>query len=266
MLDFRCFSSTFSGGYKRICYPSLKNISQKVFFCRYLSSTPSLNPLITGKDVLTSELFNNKKMVSRCLMSTQGDLRVPGDLFCVSSKAKLNNIKFFSSHGSEPPHKSKQLTKSIKNPYEGLTLGEKVKEASKDVTYTGVIIVGIGITAIMFYAIGRELLSQESPNAIFGNAFKRCKNDEEVQNVLGEHIKAYGEESGRRRRRHVNHVEYDVGGVKHMRMKFYIEGQHRKATVNLEMKQNESGKYEYRYLFVQMDSYPHQIIVLEDNR
>lgn len=125
MLDFRCFSSTFSGGYKRICYPSLKNISQKVFFCRYLSSTPSLNPLITGKDVLTSELFNNKKMVSRCLMSTQGDLRVPGDLFCVSSKAKLNNIKFFSSHGSEPPHKSKQLTKSIKNPYEGLTLGEK---------------------------------------------------------------------------------------------------------------------------------------------
>lgn len=125
MFDFRCFSSTFSGGYKRICYPSLKNISQKVFFCRYLSTTPSLNALITGKDNLTSELFNNKKMFSRCLMSTQGDLRVPGDLFCVSSKAKLNNVKFFSSHGSEPPAKSKQLTKSIKNPYEGLTLGEK---------------------------------------------------------------------------------------------------------------------------------------------
>lgn len=36
--------------------------------------------------------------------------------------------------------------------------------------------------AIMFYAIGRELLSQESPNAIFGKTFKRCKNDEEVRN------------------------------------------------------------------------------------
>lgn len=126
MLDLRCFSSTFSGGYKRICYPSLKNISRKAFFCRYLSSAPSLNALITGKDALTSELFYNKKMVSRCcLMSTQVDLRVRGDLFCVSSKAKLSNVNFFSSHGSEPSPKSKQLTKSIKNPYEGLTFGEK---------------------------------------------------------------------------------------------------------------------------------------------
>lgn len=191
----------------------------------------------------------------------QGDIRV--------SRNNLipNNVKFFSTHGNDKPTtKSKQLAKPIKNPYEGLTLGEKVKEASKDITYTGVIVVGIGITGIMFYAIGRELLSKESPNAIFGKAFKKCKHDEEVQEVLGAPIKAYGEESGRRRRRHVNHVEYDVGGVKHMRMKFYIEGQHRKATVNLEMKQNESGKYEYRYLFVQMDSYPHQVIVLEDNR
>lgn len=30
--------------------------------------------------------------------------------------------------------------------------------------------------------------------------------------------------------------------------------------------QNESGKYEYRYLFVQLDSYPHTTIIIEDNR
>lgn len=44
-----------------------------------------------------------------------------------------------------------------------------------------------------------------------------------------------------------SHVEYDVGGVKHMRMKFYIEGQHRKATVNLEMKQVKTFFSDLRY-------------------
>lgn len=30
--------------------------------------------------------------------------------------------------------------------------------------------------------------------------------------------------------------------------------------------QNNSGDYEYRYLFVQLDSYPHSTIIIEDNR
>lgn len=30
--------------------------------------------------------------------------------------------------------------------------------------------------------------------------------------------------------------------------------------------QNNSGDYEYRYLFVQLDSYPHTTIIIEDNR
>lgn len=59
------------------------------------------------------------------------------------------------------------------NPYEGLDSGDKVKEVSKDVTYIGVIIVGVGITAIMFYGIGKKLLSKERLNAVFGEALKR---------------------------------------------------------------------------------------------
>lgn len=30
--------------------------------------------------------------------------------------------------------------------------------------------------------------------------------------------------------------------------------------------QNESGKYEYRYLFVELEGYPRRTIVLEDRR
>ncbi|GAB1610427.1 hypothetical protein Ahia01_001329000 [Argonauta hians] len=170
--------------------------------------------------------------------------------------------------GSTPSDGSdkKQLIEAWKSPYEGLDMGQKVKEASKDLTYTGVIIIGVGITAVMLYAILKELLSRESPNAVFSEAFKRCKSDPQVQLLLGEPIKAYGEETGRRRRRHVSHAEFKVGDTQHLRLRFYIEGPYRKATVNLEKKQNESGKYDYRYLFVQSDSYPNQVIVIEDNR
>lgn len=51
-----------------------------------------------------------------------------------------------------------------------------------------------------------------------------------------------------------------------MRMVFYIQGIRGKATVNLEMRQNSSGTYEYRYLFIQLDHYPKSTIILEDNR
>ncbi|XP_029653048.1 mitochondrial import inner membrane translocase subunit Tim21 [Octopus sinensis] len=222
-----------------------------------LLAVPNLKPVFP--------LIRTSRLHSACF-SLNKDSRI---LTTAASKCTNVNIRFASEKkqtDSEDPGEKKELMEAWKSPYEGLNLGEKVKEASKDVTYTGVIIVGVGITAIMFYAIAKELLSKESPNAVFGEAFKRCKNDPEVQQLLGEPIKAYGEESGRRRRRHVSHAEFKVGDVKHLRLRFYIEGPYRKATVNLEKKQNENGKYEYRYLFVQCDTYPNQVVILEDNR
>lgn len=63
-----------------------------------------------------------------------------------------------------------------------------------------------------------------------------------------------------------SHVLYEKDGVNYLRMKFYLKGSRRKATVHLEMKENEKKKFEYRYLFVQLDEYPHTTIILEDNR
>ncbi len=83
---------------------------------------------------------------------------------------------------------------------------------------------------------------------------------------LGEPIKGFGETTRRGRRRHVSHLEYEQDGVKHMRMKFYIQGPKRKGTVQLEVQQGKTGRYDYRYLFVEMDGYPHRTVVLEDNR
>lgn len=53
-------------------------------------------------------------------------------------------------------------------------MGEKVKEAAKTASYTGVILMGVGITGIIFYFVFRELFSSSSANSIYSAALDRC--------------------------------------------------------------------------------------------
>lgn len=87
---------------------------------------------------------------------------------------------------------------------------ERVKETAKTTSYLGVILLGVGVTGIMFFAIFNELFSSDSPQAIYGDAFEKCKDDPRVQDSLGQPIKGFGEESRRRRRTHVAHQIYEV--------------------------------------------------------
>ncbi|XP_033344925.1 mitochondrial import inner membrane translocase subunit Tim21 [Bombus vosnesenskii] len=141
-----------------------------------------------------------------------------------------------------------------------------VKENTKSIGYLGVIIGGIGITAFMFYMIFDELFSNKSPNSVYSKALDRCIKHPKVTDALGEPIKAYGEESRRGRRSHISHIIFEKDGVRHMRMKFYIQGIRRRATVNLEVQEDESGNYMYRYLYVLVDDILQTIIKIEDNR
>lgn len=116
-------------------------------------------------------------------------------------------------------------------------IGEKVKETTKTASYLGVIVLGIGVTATLFYAVFNELFSSKSPNNVYTRATKKCLSDPRVEDKLGTPIKAYGEETRRGRRQHVNHLVYQKDGVKHLRMKFYLEGTRNKATVQLDMEE-----------------------------
>ncbi|XP_067006942.2 mitochondrial import inner membrane translocase subunit Tim21 [Anabrus simplex] len=143
---------------------------------------------------------------------------------------------------------------------------EQVKETTKTVSYLGVIVVGVGVTGIMFFAVFQELFSSKSPNSVYSAALDKCCNEPRILNALGDPIKGFGEETRRGRRRHVSHLLYEKDGINYLRMKFYIQGSRRRGTVHLEMRENDKGKYEYRYLFVQLDDYPRDTIILEDNR
>ncbi|KAK6623655.1 hypothetical protein RUM43_009507 [Polyplax serrata] len=143
---------------------------------------------------------------------------------------------------------------------------ETVKETTKTVYYSGIIAFGLGLTGIIFYTILKELFSRNSANNIYSKALDRCLKNDKVLLSLGEPIKAFGEENARGRRHHTNHLFYAKDGVNYLRMKFFIKGSRKRATVHLEMKENDSRNFEYRYLFVQLDEYPYTTIVLEDNR
>ncbi|OXU28589.1 hypothetical protein TSAR_014373 [Trichomalopsis sarcophagae] len=163
----------------------------------------------------------------------------------------------------------KSITKS-EQPESGgqvqVGFAEVVKENTKSAWYMSVIVAGIGVTAVMFYAIFRELFSKKSPNSVYSLALDRLMNDPKVTDALGSPIKAYGEETRRGRRGHVSHTSYEKNGVQHMRMKFYIQGQRKQGTVYLEVREDANGDWFYRYLFVQLKDMARSVIVLEDNR
>ncbi|KAM8822979.1 mitochondrial import inner membrane translocase subunit Tim21 [Spinachia spinachia] len=146
---------------------------------------------------------------------------------------------------------------------------QKVKEAGRDFTYLIVVIIGLSVTGGLLYVVFQELFSSSSPNKVYGKAFNKVRLDPEVIGAFGEPIKCYGETTRRGRRQQVSHREYLKDGLKHMRLNFYIEGSEpgRKGTVHSESIENpETGKYEFRYIYVEVDAYPRRTIIVEDNR
>lgn len=55
-------------------------------------------------------------------------------------------------------------------------IGERIKENTKTASYLGVIVFGVAVTGVMFFAIFRELLSSNSPNNVYSDALKTCTN------------------------------------------------------------------------------------------
>ncbi|CAK9809094.1 Mitochondrial import inner membrane translocase subunit Tim21 [Anthophora plagiata] len=200
---------------------------------------------------------------------------------CISYKrlataSSLKNVCVFSNvnmksnfHSSMLYRTKKSITKADTIEHEHkiqIGFADVVKENTKSAGYLGVIIGGIGITALMFYVIFDELFSSKSPNNVYSKALDYLSKHPKVIDLLGEPIKAYGEESRRGRRSRISHITFERDGIRHMRMKFYVQGIKRRGTVNLEVQEDEAGKYVYRYLYVLVDDIMRTVIKIEDNR
>lgn len=89
--------------------------------------------------------------------------------------------------------------------------------------------------------------------------------------AVGEPIRGYGKETYRRiNRRHVDSLKFVQDGVNFMRLQFRIAGPNRRGSVHCEVRENPEiswgNKWEFRYLFVDLEGYPKKTIVIEDNR
>uniref|UniRef100_A0A1A8EXV6 Mitochondrial import inner membrane translocase subunit Tim21 n=1 Tax=Nothobranchius korthausae TaxID=1143690 RepID=A0A1A8EXV6_9TELE len=170
---------------------------------------------------------------------------------------------------SRPEDKDKAAVSRYQRGSPKPSASQKVKEAGKDFTYLIVVLIGLGVTGGLLYVVFQELFSSKSPNKVYAKAFDKVRSHPEVIGAFGEPIKCYGETTRRGRRQHLSHLEYLKDGLKHLRLKFYIEGSEPglKGTVHSESKENpETGKYEFRYIFVDLDTYPKRSIIIEDNR
>ncbi|XP_002757376.1 mitochondrial import inner membrane translocase subunit Tim21 isoform X1 [Callithrix jacchus] len=198
--------------------------------------------------------YQKKTVRPRCVLGvTQKALWTQGPS---SRKAKEDSSKQVSVHRSQREGTA-------------VSTAQKVKEAGRDFTYLIVVLFGITITGGLFYTIFKELFSSSSPSKIYGRALEKCRSHPEVIGVFGEPLKGYGEATRRGRRQHISFIEYVKDGLEHMRVKFYIEGSEpgKQGTVHAEVKENpKSGEYDFRYVFVEIESYPRRTIIVEDNR
>lgn len=143
----------------------------------------------------------------------------------------------------------------------------KTKENVKTASYGMVIVVGIGVTGVIAYTVLNELFSSNSPNALYEAAATQCKEHPKVQDMLGEPIKAYGEESRRGRRNRVSHLVYqDEDGRKGVRVQFYLQGRRNRGIAQLDAREDSSGKMQTRFLLVTVEDFLRNTIIVQDNR
>ncbi|XP_041669669.1 mitochondrial import inner membrane translocase subunit Tim21 [Cheilinus undulatus] len=208
--------------------------------------------------------------VSRLTLQSRGEApssTVPA-LSCFIQRRRAFSLYTSLRNKNSPEEKNKSVSRFQGGSPEPST-AQKVKDAGRDFTYLIIVLIGLGVTGGLLYVVFQELFSSSSPNKIYSKAFNKVRLDPEVIGAFGEPIKCYGETTRRGRRQQVSHMEYLKDGLKHMQLKFYIEGSEPglKGTVHSESKENpETGNYEFRYIFVDMDTYPRRTIIVEDNR
>lgn len=180
---------------------------------------------------------------------------------------KSSQYQCFSSSGTRHKDLSNDITKVKDSEIQTATFSQKTKENVKTASYGMVIVVGIGVTSVVLYTVLKELFSRDSPTALFQMASDKCTEHPNVQDLLGEPIKAFGEETRRGRRRHVTHLDYvDDQGRKGIRVQFYLQGLRKRGTAQIDAREDANGKLQTRYIVVTADDLLRTSVVVEDNR
>ncbi|GAB5593800.1 mitochondrial import inner membrane translocase subunit tim21 [Umbelopsis nana] len=149
--------------------------------------------------------------------------------------------------------RSALISQKTAKEWKDLTTPQKVVAATKTSANIGLIVAGVAVTGTILYYVGSELFGTQSSTHIFSDALERVRQHEELSAMLGSPIKGHGEPSRsrmRRNRRILHQLAQDSEGREHLLMRFYVEGPDNEGTCMVNMIKDDSGKWTYRQLYV----------------
>lgn len=113
-----------------------------------------------------------------------------------------------------------------------LTTFQKATKATKEASYISLSIAGLIGAGVVTYTLFKNMFEKSSPQRVFNRTCDLIREDELIQDVLGNGIRCYGEGSANRAR-NVTSVNYtnQKSGVDHMMVSFHLEGDKDKGDV-----------------------------------
>jgi import inner membrane translocase subunit TIM21 len=145
--------------------------------------------------------------------------------------------------------------------------------ATETVSYSLVILAGLGVAAAAAWAVLKELVFEPKEYAVYGLALERCRVHAVVGVRLGEPLTGYGVEGGSRSaRQRIRHkLGRDAEGRETVTVQFQLRGPRGVGTVLAEARADAAapGGWAFNYLQVQdatgsrRYAAPHRLTLLE---
>jgi len=153
------------------------------------------------------------------------------------------------------------IVESVKKKRPPMTFQQKVHENSRTTWYAFIMVSGISLLIAIGINFYRDMFAKNSVNFIYGDTANIVKRNTEVQDAIGTPIVVHGEETRRGWRRHISSTQFYNEGKLYLRIRFYLHGPYRNATVDVEKVADEKGVFDkYTYILVELHGYPHRII------
>lgn len=153
----------------------------------------------------------------------------------------------------------------IKEKSKPTSFTEKVTEKASNTLLYAAVASGLGILGVFIYLLVGEFFAEGSPQKVYSSALALIRKDESCQELFGPTIAGFGEETSRGRRRHVAHHKYEKNGKQRIRVLFHLKGERDEGIAQAEMEQQD-GKWQWRFLYVETKRRPRTTHILIDNR
>ncbi|KHN87507.1 Mitochondrial import inner membrane translocase subunit Tim21 [Toxocara canis] len=96
----------------------------------------------------------------------------------------------------------------LTQPKKPTTTAEKVKEKAENTFFYLVLAASVGALGVLCYFLFEQFFSMDSPQKIYSTALSMIRADSRCEEIFGNPIAGFGEETSRGRRRHVAHQKY----------------------------------------------------------